>query len=115
MRVSVSRVVLLLGAAQTLAWASSYYLLAILADPIAKDMGVSTTSIFAAFSVSLVVSAALGPRIGRTIDRIGGRNVLVLSNICFAAGLGVMSVAASQTGDMVRLAIDGDRYGSRPL
>jgi hypothetical protein len=39
-----------LGTAQTLAWASSYYLPAMLADPIARDLGVSAAHVFAAFS-----------------------------------------------------------------
>jgi hypothetical protein len=50
-----------LGTTQTLAWASSYYLPAILADPIAHDLGISSNWIFAAFSVALVISAVLGP------------------------------------------------------
>jgi hypothetical protein len=41
-----------LGTAQTLAWGSSYYLPAILADPIAHDLGISSTWFFAAFSTS---------------------------------------------------------------
>ena len=36
-------IILALGTTQTLAWASSYYLPAILADPIAHDLGVSAT------------------------------------------------------------------------
>jgi MFS family permease len=71
---------------QTLAWASSYYLPAILADPIARDLGVSSNWIFAAFSASLVISAMLGPRIGRQIDLVGGRSVLSLSNLVLARG-----------------------------
>ena len=39
--------------AQTLAWASSYYLPAMLAAPMARDLGVSTPTVFAAFSVAL--------------------------------------------------------------
>jgi hypothetical protein len=46
---------------------------AILADPISRDLGVSSNWIFAAFSASLVISALLGPRIGRRIDLVGGR------------------------------------------
>ncbi len=37
-------IILALGTTQTLAWASSYYLPAILADPIARDLGVSSNS-----------------------------------------------------------------------
>ena len=69
-------VVAALGTAQTLAWASSYYLPAMLAAPMARDLGVSTPTVFAAFSVALVVSALLGPYAGRAIDRWGGRPVL---------------------------------------
>src|SRR5712672_1084542 len=80
-------IILALGTTQTLAWASSYYLPAILADPIARDLGVSSNWIFAAFSASLVISAMLGPRVGRQIDLVGGRSVLSISNLTFAAGL----------------------------
>lgn len=89
-------VVLVLGTTQTLAWASSYYLPAILADRIAADLGMSSIWFFAAFSSSLVVSALLGPRVGRTVDAIGGREVLAVSNIVFAAGLAVLAFAHSQ-------------------
>ena len=50
-----------LGTAQTLAWGSSYYLPAILADPIADGLGLSRTVVFGVFSGSLLVSAFLGP------------------------------------------------------
>jgi hypothetical protein len=46
-----------LGTAQTLAWGSSYYLPAILADPIADGLGLSRTVVFGVFSGSLLVSA----------------------------------------------------------
>lgn len=87
--------ILALGTTQTLAWASSYYLPAILADPIARDLGVSPTWIFSAFSASLVLSALLGPRIGRQIDLVGGRSVLSISNLVLAAGLVMLGITTS--------------------
>ena len=57
--------VLALGTAQTLAWASSYYLPAMLAEPMARALGVSVTAVFAAFSVAMLVFAATGKGIGR--------------------------------------------------
>jgi MFS family permease len=84
-----------LGTTQTLAWASSYYLPAILADPIARDLGVSPNWIFAAFSGSLVISAMLGPRVGRQIDLVGGRSVLSASNLTLAAGLTLLGATYS--------------------
>ena len=88
-------IILALGTTQTLAWASSYYLPAILADPIARDLGVSSNWIFAAFSASLVISALLGPRVGRQIDLFGGRPVLSMSNLTLAAGLALLGATHS--------------------
>src|ERR1700758_4367478 len=88
-------VVAALGTAQTLAWGSSYYLPAILADPIARDLGISSNWVFAAFSGSLVISGLLGPRVGRQIDRVGGRQVLCASNVILAAGLALLGASAS--------------------
>src|ERR1700687_283975 len=88
-------IILALGTTQTLAWASSYYLPAILADPIGRDLGVSANWIFAAFSASLVISALLGPRVGRQIDLVGGRQVLSISNLTLAAGLALLGATYS--------------------
>jgi predicted MFS family arabinose efflux permease len=88
-------VILLLGTTQTLGWASSFYLPAILGDRIAQDLGVSSTWFFAAFSAALIVSALVGPRAGRTVDAVGGREVLAASNLILAAGLAVLAWAQS--------------------
>ena len=91
-------VVVALGTAQTLAWASSYYLPAILADPISAGIGVPRSWIFGAFSGALLIAAFAGPAVGRIIDRHGGRGVLVLSNIVLAAGLAVLAGATGPVG-----------------
>ena len=52
-----TRVVAALGTAQTLSWASSYYLPAVLATPMARDLGVDPPFVFAAFSLALAVIA----------------------------------------------------------
>jgi predicted MFS family arabinose efflux permease len=87
--------VLALGTAQTIAWASSTYLPAILAKPIAAELGISTANVFGAFSVSLVVMALAGPPVGRAIDRAGGRGMLAMSNLVLAAGLVALGLAGN--------------------
>jgi predicted MFS family arabinose efflux permease len=91
--VSSLPVVLALGTAQTVAWASSYYLPAILAAPIARDLGLAPTYIFGALSGALVISGLLGPRVGHAIDTFGGRSLLAVSNLLFVTGLLLLSVA----------------------
>lgn len=88
-------IIVTLGTTQTLAWASSYYLPAILADAIARDLGISSNWFFAAFSASLVISGLLGPRVGRQIDRVGGRQVLSASNVILACGLALLGASTT--------------------
>ena len=96
-----------IGTTQTLAWASSYYLPAILAQPIAADLGMSVSTVFAVFSGSLLLSAVLGPTVGRIIDRHGGRGVLAASNLVFALGLVLLAFAEGLVGLMIAWAVLG--------
>ncbi len=66
---------------------------AILAEPISAALGISRAEFFAIFSVSLLITAFLGPAVGRIIDRHGGRDVLALSNLVIAAGLAALAMA----------------------
>ena len=86
-------VVSVLGVGQILAWGSSYYLLAVLALPIASATGWSATWILGGLSIGLLVSGLVSPRVGRTIDRLGGRPVLASSAALLAAGLLGLSMA----------------------
>ena len=88
-------IVMALGTAQTIGWASSYYLPAVLAAPMAASFGLSPVWVFGAFSMAMVISAMVGPWAGGRIDRIGGRGVLMLSNLVFACGLAMLAVAPS--------------------
>ena len=101
-----------LGTAQTLAWASSYYLPAMLAVPMARDLGVAAPTVFAAFSAALIVSALLGPVAGRAIDRHGGRPVLVGTNLLFAVALAGMALAQGPVGLFAAWVLMGVAMGS---
>ncbi len=90
---SSTRLVIALGSSVTLAWASSYYLPAILAAPMAQSFGLSPSWVFGAFSAALVLSALLGPAVGRAIDARGGRGMLAASNLVLAAGLALLAAA----------------------
>ena len=97
----------MLGVAQTLAWGSSYYLPAILAEPMAAGTGVSPAWVFAAFSASLLISAVSGPYVGRAIDRHGGRGILALSSLVLAAGLLALAAASGPVSLFAAWAILG--------
>jgi MFS family permease len=91
-------VVAALGTTQTIAWASTYYLAAVFADPLTSDLGLSRAWFFGPFSAALLLSGLLGPLAGRAIDLRGGRDILVATNLVFAAGLGAMAAATGPAG-----------------
>lgn len=90
---SRQRMVTVVGLGQLLAWASSYYLLAIIARPMAAGLNLPPLAVYGAFSASLLVGALLGPYAGGLVDRHGGRWVLLASNALFALGLTLLATA----------------------
>ena len=101
-----------LGLAQTLAWGSTYYLPAILANSIAAELGVATAWVFTAFSCGLLLSATLGPAAGRLIDVYGGRRVLPVSNLVFAAGLALLGSCQGVAGMFASWLVIGAGMGA---
>ena len=90
---SAFRVVAPIGVAQLVGYGGAYYMPAILAGPIGRDLGLPATATFAGLSAALVVSSFMGPRVGQWIDRGGARMALVAANICFAAGILLLAAA----------------------
>jgi predicted MFS family arabinose efflux permease len=91
-------IVAAIGTSETIAWASSYYLPAVLAAPIAASLHLPQSLFFGIFSASLLLAAALGPTVGRLIDLGGGRAILAASNVVLAAGLMVLAAANGAFG-----------------
>lgn len=104
-------VVSALGITQTLAWASTYYLTAVFADPVSAELHLSRTWFFGAVSAALLLSGLLGPLAGRMIDRYGGRDVLAATNVVFAAGLVLLSFAGGPVGLMLSWLVLGVGMG----
>jgi MFS family permease len=111
--VTTSRVtvVVALGATQTIAWASSYYMPAILGGPIADALHLPASVFFGLFSSALLLSAAVGPSVGRLIDRQGGRGLMAISNLVIAAGLLILAAAQDITGLAIAWAVLGVGIG----
>jgi len=104
-------VVAAIGSTQTIAWASSYYMPAILGAPIAGALHLSTNVFFGLFSAALLLSAAVGPFVGRLIDRHGGRVLLAASNLVLAAGLIILAAAHGVIGLVIAWAVLGVGIG----
>lgn len=94
-----------LGLGQIVAFASSYYLLGVLADPMARTLNLPAARLFAALSVAFLLSAILTPWAGRWIEQYGGKRVLIWSHLVFAGALAAM--AGSTTSVAALLAVVG--------
>jgi MFS family permease len=104
-------VVAAIGSTQTIAWASSYYMPAILGAPIAGALHLSTNVFFGLFSAALLLSAAVGPSVGRLIDCHGGRFPLAASNLVLGAGLIILAAAHGIIGLSIAWAVLGVGIG----
>lgn len=85
--------ILLLGVAQILVWGGSFFILAVLADPVVQETGWSRQWVYGGLSLGVLVSGLLAPACGRLIARQGGRTLLSLSGLGVAAGLTLMACA----------------------
>ncbi len=86
-------VIAALGVTEILAWGSSYYLLAVLAKPIAAETGWPISIVIGGLSLGLLAAGAGSPRIGRLIETRGGRPVLAASSILLGVGLALLGLS----------------------
>ena len=85
------RLALVLGVTQTLAWATTYYLPAVIVGPASATLHRSATELLVGYSWSLLVAGLVSPRVGAWIDRHGGRGALATGTVVMAAGLLVLA------------------------
>ncbi len=61
--------------------------------PIATEFGWPRASVSGVLGLVAIVNAALYPLVGRAIDRLGARPILIAGNVLLAAGIGLLSLA----------------------
>lgn len=99
------------SAATTVTRPASYYMPAILAAPIAASLHLTSSVFFGMFSGALLLSAVIGPSVGRLIDHRGGRAVLAASNVVIAAGLIILAAAQGVAGLVIAWTVLGIGIG----
>ena len=88
-----SPVVVVLGIGQMILWGITYYLPAIIIEPISVTTAWRPTEIISAFSASLFISAIVSPTIGKLITIYSGKLIILLGLAINSAGLLLMSMA----------------------
>lgn len=84
-----------LGLVQILTWGSTFYLLAVLGDPIVQDTGWPRAAVTGGVSVGLLTSGLVAGYVGRMIATRGGRDVLLAGVGLLIVGLLALSAAPS--------------------
>lgn len=93
--VPLFRLVPALGVVQIFAWGSSFYLLAVLAQPIAADTGWPLPWVVGALSIGMLVAGLISPAVSTRIARSGGRSVLAAGCLLMALGQVLIGLATS--------------------
>lgn len=95
------------GAGQMLAFASSFYLMGVMGDAIGADLALRPSLASGMMSLAFLTSALAAPTVARLIETRGGKLVLLLSNVVFATGLGLIALAANGWSIAAGLAVIG--------
>ncbi|MBM3344718.1 MAG: MFS transporter [Betaproteobacteria bacterium] len=96
-----------LGIAQITAWGTSYYVVGILALPMAADTGWSRTMIYLGFTVAMLAMGTVSAWAGRLIDRRGARLTMCVGTVLTAAGLFLLSLVQSEAAYLALWALLG--------
>jgi len=84
-----------LGVTQIVSWGTLYYAIAVLGESMRGELGISSQTLFGAYSLCLLISALIARAVGRAIDRHGGRRVMSLGSVVAAAAL--VAIASAHT------------------
>ena len=82
-----------IGVGQILGWGSAFYLMAVIARPVAEETGWGYTTIISGHMLSLLIAGLMSPKVGRVIETFGGRGVLAFSSLLMAAGHLLLAVS----------------------
>ncbi|MEP7208879.1 MAG: MFS transporter [Casimicrobiaceae bacterium] len=88
------RLIPALGIAQVISWGALYYSIAVLGGSIRADLEVGETTLFGAYSWSLLLSGVFAPATGRAIDRWGGRAVMSAGSVL--GGIALLAIGLAQ-------------------
>ncbi|WP_194714438.1 MFS transporter [Noviherbaspirillum soli] len=83
-----------LGIAQIISWGSLYYPIAVLGERMQQDLQVSSSILFAAFTLSLSISGLAAPAVGRLMEAHGARMVLCSGSVMAMLALCLLAAAS---------------------
>lgn len=95
------RVIAGLGTTQVIGWGTTFTALPIFGTPIAHDLGLAREWVFGGLTMMLLISALVAPRIGRLVDRLGARWIMVVGSLVGALAMLAQSRASGLVSYLV--------------
>ncbi|MEZ2218630.1 MFS transporter [Rhizobium sp. RCC_161_2] len=92
------RTILCLALSQLVAWGVTYYLIGVFDKLMAADLGWSSEIIHGGFAIGLLAMGVVSPLAGRSIDRLGGRKVMVAGAVLTAIGCFALAICETLLG-----------------
>ena len=89
------RALVVLSITMIIAWGTLFYGVTLIGPRIMAETGWSKTLIFGAFSLAMLCSGLIAPRVGAWIDAHGGRGLMALGSL--VGGLGYLMLAVAQS------------------
>ena len=89
------RTVSALGVIEIFAWGTSFYLIAVLAGPLAAETGWSGAIVSGGVSLGLLVSGLSATFVGKLFEAHGGRPVVAAGMVLLACGLALLGLSRS--------------------
>ncbi len=96
-----------LGIVEILAWGSSYYLSAIIAQEVASEMGWPIVWAVGGMAVGSLTAGLISPRTGRLIAVYGGRRTMAGGCLVLAAGLALLGLSINLTSFILAWTVIG--------
>lgn len=89
------RAIVGLGTTQVIGWGTTFSALPIFGTPIARDLGLAREWVFGGITVMLLMSALIAPQVGKLVDRLGARPIMVVGSFIAALAMIAQSLASS--------------------
>lgn len=85
------RTVFCLAFSQFVAWGITYYLIGVFGERIVADLGWDRGIVYGGLAAGLLVMGLISSPVGRLIDRVGGRWIMITGTVVIAAGCALLA------------------------
>jgi predicted MFS family arabinose efflux permease len=101
------QLIAILSIGQIIGWGTTFYLPAVLADDIARDLSIAREVVFLGVSQMVAIGALIAPACGRLMDRHGAGAFLPLGSLLIGVGLLQLAVLPTRAGYLLAWTLFG--------